>query len=233
MSKVLDITASEFPAGSSILAGLISELSSNGFSGLQSRIQQLAAMNDNPLAAAHPSDPSCVELLAHMASQINTAIEENSLSIFNDGMDCFTKVLNFICQGAPDLFLVQRAKASDIAPIRAMYLQVFFGIPVSLWPNYLYIFIRAYSSSLWVTWLREETAIHPERQQIHQIFKQYLSAGKVCNVLVHSDNDLLHERSKFLICVAQIYEFIKKLFNNALAPKASTGYVVYLEAKHQ
>lgn len=236
-NNALETTASEFHArGSSILLGdLNSELSTNGFNGLQSRIEKLAAMKDLPLQAASPSDPGCVELLSNMAVQINTAIEQNSLSTFNVGIDCFTKVLNFICQGIPDLFLLQQAKASDIAPIRAMYLQVFLRVPVSLWPDYLYIFGRAYSSvsSLWTTWLREEAGINPEKEQIHQIFGQYLTAGKICNVLAH--RELLHERDMFLIqamaedILRQFTMTICEIVITALAPKASAGYTIYKE----
>jgi hypothetical protein len=234
----------------SILDNLISELSSNGFDGLQRRIQQLAAMEDKPLEAVRPSDPSCVQLLSDMAVQINTAIEQNSPSIFEVGLYCFIKVLNFICQGIPDLFLVEQAEASDIAPIRAMYLQVFLSIPVSLWPNYLYIFGLAYPSvlSLWITWLREETRINREREKIHQTFELYLSSEWQGNGLAYERNQFLvfamaqdllsqlglelHEINKMApdVLGQRIYElvkFVKNLFNKA--PKASPDHTIYLE----
>jgi hypothetical protein len=182
--------------GSAILADINSALSSSGFDGLRALIEQLAGMKDLPRRAAfsHPLDPGYINLLSYMAIQIDTAIEQGELSILDAGIDCFSKLLDFICQGKPGLWIDGRARLSDVAPTRTMYIQVLRGSPISFWPNYLYIFNLAYPSAspLWIFWLEEEVRTNPGKQWLGEIFLRHLSRGNECRI--HS----WHVRNEFL-----------------------------------
>jgi hypothetical protein len=89
------------------------------------------------------------------------------------------------------------ASSSEVAPIRSMYVQ---GSPISLWPNYLYIFNLAYSSALpfWIAWLQEEARLNPQWEQIQEIFLRYQKPGNEQANDGNKRHGLWHKRNEFL-----------------------------------
>jgi hypothetical protein len=118
-------------------------------------------MGSYPLGLAYSllSDNGCVELLSKMAFDIFQAIEDNDKNTLELGMDCFRKVLNFICQGKPDLCFDERGSPKNFSLTHSIYLQVLRNSHVSRWPTHLFIFGFAYQSMLplWADWLWEES----------------------------------------------------------------------------
>jgi hypothetical protein len=109
---------------SDIWSDLKLEISKNGFGGLRNR---LVAMGSYSLRLAYSflSDNGCVEFLSKMAFDIFQAIEDNDKNTLKLGIDCFKKMLNFICQSKPDLCFDGRGNPKNFSLIRFIYFQVF------------------------------------------------------------------------------------------------------------
>lgn len=135
-----------------------------------------------------------LNLLFRIANKIDRAIENDTRSAFQTGIDCFSEMFGFLCEYKLDLWSSGKASPMDLASIRSVYLLVLRENPISRWPDYLYIFHLAYPAalSLWISWLQEEIRTNPDREQILFIFLQNQIPGK------DQANTLLQKRNEFL-----------------------------------
>jgi hypothetical protein len=195
-----------------ILADLSIVLYTEGFDGLWSVVEEYDLTLRAPYS--HPLDARFIRFLTAMAILINKVIEQDSRSILDRRMECFSALLNFACAGKLDLWVEGKASPSDLAVIRSMYLEVLRRSSRSLWPNFLYIFNLAYKSVVpfWISWLKEEIGSNPEREKI-QLEQANNDESK--------GNDLLHQRNEFI--TRALGTHIQAIFPDALCdpPTAS------------
>jgi hypothetical protein len=143
--------------------------------------------------------PEAFCLLSWIAKKIDTEIEENRP--FQEEIDYFSKMFNFLCEGKLNLWLNAKASPRDVASIRSVYLRVLWEAPISLWPNYLYIFGLTYPSALplWVPWLREEARTNPNGKEIRDFFRNHPSRwDTVDSIKVEEVDTLVYKRNEFL-----------------------------------